>query len=115
MHYIFVYGTLKKGFDNHRYFLNRDPLFYARLQGFVLLEAGRGFPAIKQGDGFVEGEVYEVSENALRQLDALESHPHFYCRTPVQVLTTNKEVKDVETYIIVNASSWREYGKTNWE
>ena len=115
MHYIFVYGTLKKGFGNHRYFLNKEPLHYARLEVFIVLEGGRGFPAIKQGDGFVEGEVYEVNDDALRQLDSLESHPRFYRRTPVQVITSNKDVMEVETYVIVNASTWREYGKSNWE
>jgi gamma-glutamylaminecyclotransferase len=115
MHYIFVYGSLKSGFGNHAHFLNRDPLFLARLQGYVLLESGRGYPAIKKGNDFVEGEVYEVSDSELRQLDYLESHPSYYSRTAVRVITNNKVEISAQTYVIVDASTWREYGKTNWK
>jgi gamma-glutamylaminecyclotransferase len=116
MHYVFVYGTLKRGFGNHQAFLNKDPLMNATLHSYVLLSRGYSFPSITKGEGFVEGELYAVSDRELNQLDGLEGHPNFYQRTLVQVKgSTNDSTIDAWTYVIVDKKGWVPYGKTNWQ
>ena len=61
MHKVFVFGTLKRGF----------PLHDEGLRGATYLGAYR---TVEPGRGRrVRGELYEVSEDALAALDALES------------------------------------------
>lgn len=88
---ILVYGTLKRGESNH-----------TLLSGsmFVGEDAVRGdlfdlgpFPAMKEGEGTVHGEVFLVSTETLKALDHLEGHPVFYRRTPVETLFGKKPVQ----------------------
>ncbi len=115
MHKLFVYGSLKKGFGNHGK-LNKTPLFEGILKGFILLTSHNFYPAITEGLGMVEGEVYEITDEQLRIIDILESHPTYYQRRTVTVLDKDhQQAHQVFTYVIVNTSSWRPYGKTNWQ
>jgi gamma-glutamylaminecyclotransferase len=98
---IFVYGSLRKGFYNHRLLTDSTFLGMAKTPpGYTMIGLG-GFPGvIKAGEGRVLGEIYEVSEKTLKNLDRLESHPNFYCRTPVEVETPEGEAIEVETYLL---------------
>lgn len=53
----------------------------------------------------VEGELYEVDDAKLRQLDLLENHPHFYVRheEPVQQLS---DADDVMLCAPVSVTAW---------
>ncbi len=70
---IFVYGTLKMGFWNHR-FLNKyggaKLLGKAKVNGYDLYESV--IPFAVEGQGIVTGEVYEVCDQTLLLLDKLE-------------------------------------------
>lgn len=71
---VFVYGTLKKGFSNHERFLKgKEKISDAVLHGYNMYSLGR-FPGIVVGKGNVYGEVYEVNQETLRRLDALEGY-----------------------------------------
>jgi len=61
-HKVFVYGTL-------RYLANPATHF---LYGFNMFDTGK-FPFIKPGHGIVYGNVIEVSDNDLKELDLYES------------------------------------------
>ena len=83
--YLFVYGTLKQGFGNHRWYLNRPPLLKATLNGWEMASLG-GFPAIspsEKEEQKVQGEIYEITPNDLTALDRLEGYPHMYKRKKV--------------------------------
>jgi gamma-glutamylcyclotransferase (GGCT)/AIG2-like uncharacterized protein YtfP len=115
MNLLFAYGSLKQGFGNHPK-INQSPIFNATLSGFILLTQGGSFPAIKVGLGMVEGEVYEVTDAKLKVIDALEVHPDYYKRELVTVVNkTSLKPHQVFTYVIVDATQWRPYGKTNWQ
>ncbi len=85
---VFVYGTLKRGYGNHRLlelgrarFLGRD-----KIEG--AMHNYGSFPAVTLGQpGTVHGEVYEVSAATLERLDRLEGTPSFYQRTRVSMST----------------------------
>lgn len=102
---IFVYGTLKKGQPNHyRMFdgsngraeylatactTQKYPLVIATKYNipFLLNIPGKGHR--------VQGEIYKVDDQMLKFLDAFESVPTMYQRTPVAV-EVMKAVKDLE-------------------
>ncbi|MEG6584495.1 gamma-glutamylcyclotransferase family protein [Dendrosporobacter sp. 1207_IL3150] len=76
MSYVFVYGTLMRGFVNHfllePYIVSIKP---ATILGKIrhLVE---GYPMLFKGDGVVYGELVELTneQQALAELDALEEY-----------------------------------------
>ena len=79
MNLVFVYGSLKKGFNNHP-LLERSECVGRGLVHDAQLYSLGSFPALVIGEGSVEGEVYEADEETMKRLDMLEGHPHFYQR-----------------------------------
>lgn len=79
--YVFVYGTLKQGYGNHR-LLSKEPM----LRGAVTLPCRMislgGFPALVPSDDYheIHGEIYEVDDSTFESLDFLEGYPDFYNR-----------------------------------
>jgi gamma-glutamylcyclotransferase (GGCT)/AIG2-like uncharacterized protein YtfP len=81
---VFVYGTLKRGWGNHRLLTGARYLGDARIRG-TMHHLG-GFPAIHlESDDVVHGELYEVTSETLARLDRLEGIPTFYQRTRVRM------------------------------
>jgi len=85
-HVLFVYGSLLAGEANH------GMLAGARFLGdattapaFELADLGP-YPALVRGGATaVGGELYAVTAEHLRRLDAFEGHPHLYQRDAVQL------------------------------
>jgi gamma-glutamylaminecyclotransferase len=87
---VFVYGTLKKGQPNHHWLGNKSNGFASFLspatttQKMPLVIATRyniPFLLNKPGEGsYVTGEIYEVDDNMMENLDRLESCPDLYAR-----------------------------------
>lgn len=97
---LFVYGTLRSGAHNHPYLKGAKFVGLAQTNGMLLFDyyselpivvtntlnypRGRysGVPPTKvRVTTDVTGEVYEVPEDRWADLDRLEGHPVFYCRT----------------------------------
>lgn len=72
--YVFVYGTLRKG-DSRFGVLDGCECIHgvAFIDGFDMLNLG-GFPGIVPGNGRIVGEIYEVDEEVLGQLDRIEGY-----------------------------------------
>jgi len=114
---VFVYGSLREGGPLHHYYFNKN-LFCGKARtapGYVLFDITNGaFPAMaKSADqSQVYGEVYEVDDSLLAQLDRAEGHPHFYCRT--EILLENSEtvfayllpLEDIIGYPKVGDGDW---------
>jgi gamma-glutamylaminecyclotransferase len=88
---VFVYGTLKRGFSNHRI---TEPyladVICGKVEGVTLWHASPSFPyATKSNaaDACVHGEVLALGEidEVLARLDGLEGVPHHYVREEVEV------------------------------
>jgi gamma-glutamylaminecyclotransferase len=83
---IFVYGTLRRGQPNHAQmgrarFVRRA----TTAPRYQLVDLG-SYPALlEDGETAVHGEVYEVDEPQLPQLDAFEDVPSLYQRKPVEI------------------------------
>ena len=80
---VFVYGTLKKGFGNHRLLAKAKFIAPAFIMDGKMLNLG-AFPAVIAGDMDIEGEIYSVDKDTLASLDRLEGHPTFYERKQVE-------------------------------
>jgi gamma-glutamylcyclotransferase (GGCT)/AIG2-like uncharacterized protein YtfP/lysophospholipase L1-like esterase len=96
---IFVYGTLKRG--GCRVHVLRDQRFLGTAKtvaGYRLYNTG-SYPALVEDAGGleVEGEVWEVDDDCLRSLDAIECVPDLYERRPVGL--ADPSMDGVETYI----------------
>lgn len=85
---LFVYGSLKRGFGNHRLLENLRAKFLGEAKSepvFTMYSLG-GFPGIiRNGDTPVSGELYEVPSSGMSDLDMLEGHPNFYRREDIRL------------------------------
>lgn len=90
-HKVFVYGTLKRGFGNHHLIKHATFLGQHRtVTGFNLYSFG-WYPALFEGGGCqVSGELYEVDDETLENMDRLESHPEYYVRKPIMLENGDK-------------------------
>lgn len=78
---IFVYGTLKKGFSNHKLIERAKYIGDSKIDNFDIFKVGyRGsFPAIVKGEGEVFGEIYELPFSNLKTVDRLEGYEGKKC------------------------------------
>ena len=86
--YVFVYGSLKKGYGNNR--LLQNAIFIDKgitLKPYVIYGAG-GFPVVfdTEKKGHIAGEVYDVTPAERARLDGLEGYPYMYHRKKVMVV-----------------------------
>jgi gamma-glutamylcyclotransferase (GGCT)/AIG2-like uncharacterized protein YtfP len=102
---VFVYGTLKQNRGNHRVMTQVGATFKGKgiTKEKYLLHA-KGIPFVNKSitniDGLsnVKGEVYEVSDSALRQLDHFEGHPIWYKREPSEINMEDSTVLTADIY-----------------
>lgn len=75
-HRIFVYGSLREGFFNFDKYLKGNVIKSepARVKGIIYHLPYKGYPALLNADGFVQGEVMELKEydKTMRALDEME-------------------------------------------
>lgn len=87
---VFVYGTLRKGFWNHRLLSKSKFIGKAKTKEKYKLTAD-DIPYLTDDKRIcnVIGEVYEVDEQTLESLDHLEGHPIHYQRRQIPVILEN--------------------------
>ena len=74
MYDLFVYGTLRSGEMYHGLLgASRLVASPARVRG-VLVDTGHGYPAMRDGEGEVCGEIYAVDDETLARIDELEDY-----------------------------------------
>lgn len=94
---LFVYGTLLRGESNHGLLARATFVREAWTPGAYTLVALDGHPGMTaEGDGTVRGEVFDVDEATLADLDALEGHPDWYIRSALPLA----DGETVETYLL---------------
>jgi len=94
MNTVFVYGTLKQGFGNHR-LLERATLVGAAVtptHSYTMVSLGV-FPAVYlRGNNQICGELYtDVDRVIMQHLDWLEGYPDFYNRSIIKVKTEHDD------------------------
>ncbi|NLU26868.1 MAG: gamma-glutamylcyclotransferase [Hungateiclostridium thermocellum] len=114
---VFVYGTLMKGFWNHKRYLEGkiSRVTPAKTHG-LLYHLPEGYPALLEGDGIVFGEIMEpVDKNLLKSLDRLEGYSerrrnNLYVRAKKKVFTENGEELVCWIYIYTDEKYAKENG-----
>lgn len=112
MEKVFVYGTLKKGFYNHRLLNGYEPK-QAKAPGINLYE-GSSYPFAKRGPGTAIGEVYEVDDQTMNRLDRLEGHPSFYKREETKVFCEG-EFEEAWIYLYPDADKYPRIDDGEWK
>ena len=92
--YLFVYGSLKKGFSNS-YYLEKE-FFIGKaktLKKYAMYQYPRStFPYLtKEEKVYIQGELYKVK--TLKEIDILEEAPNFYFREVIDIKINNKIVQ----------------------
>ncbi|MDW7731893.1 MAG: gamma-glutamylcyclotransferase family protein [Methanolobus sp.] len=83
--YIFVYGSLKKGFSNHHRMERSEFICSTRtLEEFAMADLNM-FPGVIRDKKIscIHGEVYDLNTNTLRQIDMYEGE--WYSREDVEL------------------------------
>lgn len=102
LHFVFVYGTLKRGGSNHALMLGQKFLGETRTKaGFVLVQLGAYPGMIRDGTDTtgVSGEVWAVDERTIAQLDDLEGLDEGLYRRELISLPPPFAEKKIETYV----------------
>jgi gamma-glutamylcyclotransferase (GGCT)/AIG2-like uncharacterized protein YtfP len=88
---LFVYGTLRRSYWNHRY------IAHCRFIGkgltkekYAMFCNGIPFVCKEPKVSRIVGELYEVDEKTLQAIDRLEGHPDWYIRELTQVEVDGK-------------------------
>ena len=72
---VFVYGTLKVGGKFSVYVDKmREDVVPHTLHGYEMYSVSGMYPAIKEGDGAIYGEIHTLNEKALPILDRIEGY-----------------------------------------
>lgn len=86
---VFVYGTLKEGYSNNFYLIGAKFLGKAATQStWAMVGKTLPYPYLlgRSDKGhYVKGEVYEITEDIKRDLDALEGVPKHYMESRITV------------------------------
>ena len=70
--YVFVYGTLRKHEKNHSLLKEANLIKEQAWVEGALYDTGKGYPALKEGNETIYGEVYKINSTLLSTLDELE-------------------------------------------
>lgn len=108
---VFVYGTLMKGENNHHFLENSKCLGIAAIEGYEMYNIG-WYPAIIPREGTIPGELYEVHESDMRNIDMLEGEGSLYIRKCKE--TTDKSLAYIYEYAqdtegLEKIDSWKDY------
>ena len=107
-HLVFVYGTLKKGFPNHDDYMESAKRLgkYKTVEKFPLVLCGmRYVPCMLHRPGrghHVEGELYEVDDECLNRIDALErvQDSEGYRRTVIRIRLSERIDQDIKEALV---------------
>lgn len=96
---VFVYGTLKRGYWNHRLLEKSKFVGEGTISGYELYDLG-SYPGIIPGEkkDEVDGELYEIDNETLIRLDRLEGEGFLYLRKEVEV-DINGHMEKVLIYV----------------
>lgn len=105
---IFVYGSLKEGFGNHRILGNAVKRCNGiTLEKFTMLDLGSFPGVILEPTSLISGEVYDVTEDIFNRVERLEGYPSFYNRKEVGIRlnpsTSFESTELIDMYYLENS------------
>jgi gamma-glutamylcyclotransferase (GGCT)/AIG2-like uncharacterized protein YtfP len=117
MHTIFIYGSLKRGFHNHRCLSGQKFLGEASTVPAYRLLSLVGYPGmieVERRGRSIQGEVWKVDAACKARLDELEGVEcgHYRC-APVRLLAPFEQ-REVLTYLYAREIKGRKDAGTVW-
>jgi len=110
-----VYGTLKKGFENHHFL--KKALFLGEAVSVGKFYLGHAsFPAVvpsKKGAP-IAVELYEVSKGTMKVLDRLEGYPSHYNRGKFLFKLNDGKTVEAWLYYYRHISSWHDWDTSDY-
>jgi gamma-glutamylcyclotransferase (GGCT)/AIG2-like uncharacterized protein YtfP len=114
---VFVYGTLKRGFENHGFLSGQTFVGIARTApGYALYDLA-GYPGMVRKDDATDGvvgEVWMVDDECLAQLDVLECTAEGLYRREAVSLQDAPAGQRVEAYIYLQGVKDRRSLGSEW-
>jgi gamma-glutamylaminecyclotransferase len=102
---LFVYGTLKRGYPNHRRLMQAGCRYLgtaATTKSFSLWAAQVPYLVREEiASTPIQGELYEVEANQLPYLDNFEGHPNWYRRETITVHDATGKAMQAEAYVFI--------------
>jgi gamma-glutamylaminecyclotransferase len=106
--YVFVYGSLRNGFSNHKY-LNSSFFLgnFETCNKFQMVAYKLGaFPYVlnnllERPSTTIKGEIYIVDYSTLKKLDMLEDHPTTYQRNVFNFINEQGEIVEAWMYVLI--------------
>jgi gamma-glutamylaminecyclotransferase len=98
-HVMFVYGTLRRGFENH--FLLDGAIFLGAArtrEKYALYSENIPYVSKTKEISTVAGEVYRVDSPTLERIDLLEGHPNWYVREMIEVILQDGSIVSAWIY-----------------
>jgi len=101
---VYIYGTLKRNKSNHHILSSVDAKYICdviTIERYPMFILNQPFPYLQNDVGFggnVIGELWEISESAVRELDRFEGSPDLYYRGKIDVENHEKVFLDVSVY-----------------
>lgn len=114
---IFVYGTLKRGLSNHSYLAGQKFVSDARTQPLYRLYDLGGYPGMvpAPNDGLsIEGEIWEIDDACLSNLDKLEDIEGGEYERTIVALTAPFEHEQIEGYVYLRDVGARRDAGSSW-
>lgn len=132
---VFVYGSLRKGLNNHHFLNNSEYIgdYTSKEQFYLITYKTLKFPYLLEDLEFdrpktnIKGEIYKVNEDVLKNLDNLESNSVIYQRKKYEffndknsieayvyilikppIIDYIKEKIDID-YFLINSGDWIEF------
>lgn len=100
---IFVYGTLKKGFENHHFLDGAKFIGNATTkEKYPMVNVVKAYPYMinQKGKGkIIKGEAYQIDDKILSHLDMLEGYPEHYDRDKIALIVEDIELQAI-TYFV---------------
>lgn len=100
---IIAYGTLKRGFRNHRFCRNAVSIRYCTIHG-ALFDTGWGFPAFRpdMGTDLIGAEMIEVPAADIPAIDRLEGVPNLYAKERIECRLDDGTTDEAWIYVMRN-------------
>ena len=101
--YIFVYGTLKRGFKNNSVLTGLNSTYIKpaeTIKPYPMFDLGDGFPYLQDEPGkgkSITGEIWDIEDKDMVHLDRFEGVPTLYKKGTIEVYI-NGEIERVACY-----------------
>jgi gamma-glutamylcyclotransferase (GGCT)/AIG2-like uncharacterized protein YtfP len=120
-HYVFVYGTLRKGESNANFLNHAECVEECCTIVGQLYDTGYGYPALFKEKGAlpVKGELYKVTSEQLKRLDRLEGYEagalnNLYERVVEKIATPDGEKQGIVYMMMKKSKHYKRIEHNDW-